>query len=479
MLGQVFLNLYEVTSQLGQGSMGRVYLARHKTTKQQVVLKLMHEHIAKQKRFRELFEREMECMLRFRHPGAVQLLDSSLKDPAGPCLVMEYVRGVDLEHVRKRQATRRFPPARVGRLIGQLCEVLHAAHGQGIIHCDLKPSNLMLIDCDRPLERLKVLDFGLARLVEDGPSRADKGMVGAPGYMSPERIKGQPQDHHSDIYSIGVLLYEMLTGRMPFLKPSVAEVLQAHLHETAPRFSERAPDLKVPPGLEAIVHICLAKVPGQRPDSVLDVARQLERVLGEKILGGGDPAPAAAPAPTVTPPIRPTPPLRPTPPQITRPTMPGVTANPTRPSRPTLPGTQPRPQPTRSTMQGEDAALEENELAFQLANSLPPGAALKLLADFVTSRGGKLVKQGSDEVRIYLAVDLYGTTTWVGRAQSTQSGSGQVVLTELEVRPDPAGPHLLRLSIRPMGALSKSLASAWQGRCEMMQIELQEALQAG
>src|SRR5207302_7635646 len=161
MIGRVFQGRYEATRLLGEGGMGRVYLARQLDLGRQVVVKVMHDKIAADPKFRERFERETLLMAQFQHPNAVTLYDASLSDPLGPCIIMEYVRGVNLDHLLAKNG--RFSAPRVGRLVGQLCDVLQAAHDAGIIHRDLKPANLMLVDPDSPRERLKVMDFGLAK----------------------------------------------------------------------------------------------------------------------------------------------------------------------------------------------------------------------------------------------------------------------------------------------------------------------------
>src|SRR5262249_25646841 len=150
-------------------------------------------------------------MARFQHPYVVTLYDASLNDPEGPCIVMEYVRGITLDTLLQRN--KRLNPARAGRLLGQLCEALQAAHTEGIVHRDLKPANLMVVDGDTPYEKIKVMDFGLAKLVEATVCNkvSDTGAdfaVGTPGYISPEQVKGEAMDHRSDLYSVGIILFE-------------------------------------------------------------------------------------------------------------------------------------------------------------------------------------------------------------------------------------------------------------------------------
>src|SRR5215472_15148497 len=177
MVGRVFLGRYEAVPLLGEGGMGRVYLARQIDLGRQVVVKVMHDHIAADPKFRERFQRETLLMARFQHPYVVTLYDASLNDPQGPCMIMEYIRGVTLDHLLKNNKGRLSPP-RVGRLLGQLCEALQAAHSEGIVHRDLKPTNLMVVDPDTPYEKIKVMDFGLAKLTDRVPTLKQANVTG-------------------------------------------------------------------------------------------------------------------------------------------------------------------------------------------------------------------------------------------------------------------------------------------------------------
>src|SRR5688572_24976482 len=172
MIGRIFLGRYEAIRLLGEGGMGRVYLARQVDLGRHVVVKVMHDHIAADPKFHERFQRETLLMARFQHPYVVTLYDASLTDPQGPCIVMEYIRGITLDGLLQRNT--RLGAARVARLLGQLCEALQAAHQAGIVHRDLKPANLMVVDPDTPYEKIKVMDFGLAKLVERNPMTMHK-----------------------------------------------------------------------------------------------------------------------------------------------------------------------------------------------------------------------------------------------------------------------------------------------------------------
>src|ERR1700730_3725163 len=218
MVGRVFLGRYEAVRLLGEGGMGRVYLARQVDLGRQVVVKVMHDHIASDPKFRERFQRETLLMARFQHPYVVTLYDASLNDPQGPCIVMEYIRGITLDTLLMRN--QRISPARAGRLLGQLCEALQAAHQEGIVHRDLKPANLMVVDPDTPYEKIKVMDCGLAKRLDAHPPALNKAnkasdtgtdfAVGTPGYISPEQVRGDELTLRSDLYSVGIILSELL-----------------------------------------------------------------------------------------------------------------------------------------------------------------------------------------------------------------------------------------------------------------------------
>src|SRR6516164_644584 len=262
MVGRVFLERYEAIRPLGEGGMGRVYLARQLDLGRMVVVKVMHDHIAADPKFRERFQRETLLMARFQHPYAVTLYDASLDDPQGPCIIMEYIRGVQLDTLVVRNG--RLTPTRVGRLVSQLCEVLYAAHSIGIIHRDLKPANLMIVDADTPYEKIKVMDFGLATLIAPSSLKkmtdsSNEFAVGTPGYICPEQCRGLEMDHRGDIYSVGIILFELLTGKLPFADKSSMEILISHATQDPPSFAEVGAAQWNSRAVEAVVMSCLSK----------------------------------------------------------------------------------------------------------------------------------------------------------------------------------------------------------------------------
>ncbi len=285
MVGRVFLGRYEAVRLLGEGGMGKVYLARQIDLQRQVVVKVMHEHLAEDPKFNERFQRETLLMARFQHPYAVTLYDASLNDPQGPCIVMEYIRGITLDALLQRNG--RLSPQRVGRLLGQLCEVLQAAHSEGIIHRDLKPANLMIVDPDTPYELIKVMDFGLAKLLDPDffkkvSMTGTDFAIGTPGYMCPEQARGEDMDHRGDLYSVGVILYEMLCGRLPFAGRETMDIMLAHATEPPPPMATMGASEWVPASVETVVQQCLAKWPGERPSCARELAERYETALAHE-----------------------------------------------------------------------------------------------------------------------------------------------------------------------------------------------------
>jgi serine/threonine-protein kinase len=290
MEGRIFFGRYQVAHLLGEGGMGRVYLARQLQSGRPVVIKILHDHIANQPQVRESFQQEMLFMARFKHPHAVALIEGNLKGPDGPCIVMEYIRGLTLDQILQKH--RRLSPLRTGRLVAQLCLALHAAHNLGIIHRDLKPANLMVEGPDTAAEKLKVMDLGLAKLSRalyipmERLSNPDQffSACGTPDYMCPEQVRGDELDHRSDLYSVGIILYEMLTGQLPFQRESMQDTLLAHAEERPPRFAKMGVGNTVTPAVEEVVMACLSKFPNERPQNALELAQRYQKALGLPIL---------------------------------------------------------------------------------------------------------------------------------------------------------------------------------------------------
>jgi serine/threonine protein kinase len=284
MVGRTALGKYTLVRPLGAGSNAEVFLAQSARGGPPVVVKVIHPHVTQHPKFRQLFDAEVRSMANFQHPYAVRFVEAAYTDPLGPCLVMEYVPGITLEDLFHRELV--LEPERVGRLLGYLGHALQAAHEAGIIHRDLKPANLMVTDAGTGHESLKVMDFGfagfaakphiqLAELTGHGPIHA----IGTPAYVSPEMIRGDPVDTRSDLYSVGVILYELLTGRLPFTHHSQEKLLAAHVKDAPPKFHKVGCG-HVPPATEMAVHLALSKYANERQQCARDLVADFGRGLG-------------------------------------------------------------------------------------------------------------------------------------------------------------------------------------------------------
>lgn len=285
MKDHVYLGRYQAIHAIGEGGMSTVWLAHDSKTKRNVVVKVMRAELSSDPKCREAFRREMDFLSQFRHPYAVDFYQASLNDPGGPCIVMEQVLGTPLDELLERHG--RMPPDRVGRLLGQLCAMLQALHDAGYVHRDLKPGNIIVVGADSPDERVKVIDFGLSRkLIGQAESpyipieKITTYSSGTPDYMSPEQLGDNAMDQRGDIYSVGIMLYELLTGGRPFRQRTPDELLRAHAEMPPPPFPR---ELEIPAAIEAVVRSCLAKMPADRPRSMRELATRFEEALGQQI----------------------------------------------------------------------------------------------------------------------------------------------------------------------------------------------------
>ncbi len=261
------LGQYRLTERLGAGGMGEVYLAEHLLLRRPCAVKLILPEWAGDPRHLQRFEREVQTTATLSHPNTVQIYDYGHAEDGTFYYAMEYLPGLTLEELVEQHGP--LPPGRVIHFVHQLCGSLTEAHGIGLIHRDLKPGNVMVCERGGVYDVAKLLDFGLVlpqRELQDGKLTQEGALAGTPTYMSPEQGSGQTHlDGRSDIYSLGCLMYFLLTGQPPFVDPSVVKVLAAHLYETPEPLSRR---VDVPADLEAIVQRCLAKNPVDRFPSV-------------------------------------------------------------------------------------------------------------------------------------------------------------------------------------------------------------------
>lgn len=262
------LDRYVVTELIGVGGMGRVYRARHSVLDREYAIKVLFGEFASEEKFAERFRREAQAISRVRHPNIVSVEDFGQTSEGLVFLALEYVAGETL--TSRLQKRTRLPPPDAASIIRQVVKGLGAAHARGLVHRDIKPQNLMLTRGDA----VKILDFGavnIAELPQHERLTTVGNIVGTPAYMAPEQSQNSNVGPEADFYSVGVVLYEMLTGNLPFRGRSRAEILVAHITEAAP---------PCPPsdGLERLVARLLEKRPTDRPasaDEVLDLLDEL------------------------------------------------------------------------------------------------------------------------------------------------------------------------------------------------------------
>lgn len=282
--GRVIAERYRVEKLLGEGGMGAVYRAEHIHMHKIVALKVLHAEMSNVPEVVARFEREAVAAGRIAHPNVAAATDFGRLEDGSFFLVLEYAAGQDLRGLLN--ATGALPPDRCVHIARQVAEALGAAHALTIVHRDLKPDNVMLIDRDGDPDFVKVLDFGIAKVtlgdLSDQPALTRMGAVfGTPDYMSPEQALGQPVDHRSDLYALGILMFEMLTGCTPFDHEDPTMVLAQQITTPPPPLPEH-----VPPALSALVLSLLAKDVQQRPESATDVIQVLDACTF-----GGDPVP--------------------------------------------------------------------------------------------------------------------------------------------------------------------------------------------
>ncbi|MEP7292603.1 MAG: serine/threonine-protein kinase [Chloroflexota bacterium] len=263
------LDRYELRERIGTGGMARVYKAWDTNLERLVAIKLLHEHLADDPMFKQRFEREAKFIASFNHPNIVQVYDYAVIEREGVPLcymVMSFIPGKTLrEALEEAQAKgQRLPRSHVREIVNDLTGALGYAHGRGMVHRDVKPGNVILNERNRAV----LTDFGIARMVQSNRLTADGVSTGTPIYMSPEQASGQPGDTRSDLYSLGIIVYEMLTGRPPFVDDTSLAVMLKHLNTVPPHPSEFI-------GTEQFndfMRVALAKDPAHRYQTVEEFA---------------------------------------------------------------------------------------------------------------------------------------------------------------------------------------------------------------
>lgn len=288
------LNGYTVVELIGSGSMAEVYLARQPSMNRWVAIKILSEALITDTQFVARFRQESQIVAALEHPHILPVIDyGEISDT--PYLVMRYISGGTLQELMQR--TGPLPPAEVLRYLSEVGRGLDYAHSLGVVHRDVKPKNILLDTRGNSF----ITDFGLAKIIRGGGlTHSGVGMIGTPHYMSPEQGRGQAVDGRSDLYALGVMLYEMLTGHVPFDADSAVGIVMRHINDPVPAVSDSRPGL--PSALDPLLARAMAKDPAARFQSAQEMAEAVAAAYGTALLPGATLArPAAAPG-TGTPP---------------------------------------------------------------------------------------------------------------------------------------------------------------------------------
>jgi len=277
-IGTVIGQRYKLLSLLGEGGMAAVYLAEDVTLGQRVALKLLKREHADDPQVLARFDREAKAMMVLAHEHIVPAIGFGRSPEGDMCLVMELVEGETLRSALKR--IKPFPPHGVAEISSQIAAGLACAHGFGVVHRDFKPENVMISWRPGNQPWIKILDFGMARILvgTTGTPLTRKGAIfGTPEYMPPEQAMGQPVDARADQYAFGVMVFEMLAGRRPFKASSALEMVQMQIRMAPPSLTDLVPGL--PPAAAAVVVRMLAKKPDDRFPDVKEAAAALTQAL--------------------------------------------------------------------------------------------------------------------------------------------------------------------------------------------------------
>ena len=296
-IGYLLADRYRLKRLVGQGGFGAVYAAEHEALGRPFAIKVLSrradpEH--DEATFLKRFEREARVTASLEHPHIVQVTDYGTDERLGSWFAMELLRGEDLQARIQRDG--RLDGHAAARVLRQVAEACAYAHKRGVVHRDLKAANVFLVSSDAVKQHVKVLDFGIARLVGPTEEEDDEGrltrvgsVLGSPAYMAPEQALGHPVDHRTDVYALGVLLYEALTGRVPFRGATHLAILQQHIQDAPTPPVELIPSRDLNPLLEIIVLKCLQKTMNRRYQSTDELAAALAEAEAH-IAAGGDAA---------------------------------------------------------------------------------------------------------------------------------------------------------------------------------------------
>ncbi|MFN0061910.1 MAG: protein kinase domain-containing protein [Myxococcaceae bacterium] len=270
LVGRLVAQKYRVEQLIGEGGMGKVYRATQVALEKPVVLKVLRKSLLSDERTKARFQREAKAASRLNHPNSISILDFGEAEEGALYIAMEFVAGKDLQQILAREWP--LPEARIARIVSQVLSALSEAHQAGVIHRDLKPENIM-VEPRRGGETdfVKVLDFGIAKIQDardDGPALTRAGFVcGTPEYMSPEQARGAVLDARSDLYAVGVILYQLCAGVLPFESDSAVGFATKHLNDKPIPPTQRRPEAKISPAMERLILRTLSKDPADRPQT--------------------------------------------------------------------------------------------------------------------------------------------------------------------------------------------------------------------
>ncbi|HTI05053.1 MAG TPA: serine/threonine-protein kinase [Gemmatimonadales bacterium] len=283
LVGQVVADRYHVVKKLGEGGMGQVYLAEHVKMGRRSAIKVMNPSMVHDPDAVARFNREASNASRITHPNVCAIYDFGETPDGLIYLAMEFIEGEPLTDLLERDGA--LPVARATAIFQQTADALQAAHDLGIVHRDLKPDNIMLTKGRGGTDMVKVVDFGIAKAVggdEAGQKVTKTGLVvGTPEFMSPEQLSGDKLDGRSDLYSLALVYYRMLTGKLPFEATTVQETMIKRLTDEPTKLADARPDLSFPAGLQAVLDTALTRTPAERYQSVSKFAADVATVTGK------------------------------------------------------------------------------------------------------------------------------------------------------------------------------------------------------
>ena len=288
--GKQVAGQFKILQRIGSGGMGSVYKAEQPDMNRFVAVKILHSKYLSRSDLVSRFRREARAMSHLSHPNTARVFLYGQLDDGSCYFVMEYLEGRNLAQLVRAEGP--MDPERAINVMVQVCGALEEAHQQGIVHRDLKPENIFLTVQGGIADFPKVLDFGLAKVTErqmrpGSLILTQEGMVfGTPEFMSPEQARGEPLDGRSDIYSLGVILYELLTGKLPFDAKQPMDFINMHINEPPIPLGKRAPGLELPEGLERVLEKSLAKKPEDRYQTATEFGQALRDVIRGKLITG-------------------------------------------------------------------------------------------------------------------------------------------------------------------------------------------------